>query len=88
MSAIPGDRQADEPSLTLTVSQAARLLGISRALAYDLVRTGEIPSIRLGRRIVVPRRVVTEFIEAVCAVAEEYRPGPIPPHERPTDRRG
>jgi excisionase family DNA binding protein len=42
--------------LTLTVEEAARLLGISRAFAYDLVRRGDIPSLRLGRRIVIPRR--------------------------------
>lgn len=40
--------------LTLTVEQAAKVLGISRSTAYELVHTGEIPSLRLGRRIVVP----------------------------------
>jgi len=48
--------------LTLTVEEAARLLGISRALAYELVRDGEIPSLRLGRRIVIPRRVIDELL--------------------------
>ncbi|MGH9158280.1 MAG: helix-turn-helix domain-containing protein [Acidimicrobiales bacterium] len=41
--------------LAISVDEAARLLGISRDLAYDLVRRGELPSVRLGRRIVVPR---------------------------------
>jgi excisionase family DNA binding protein len=40
--------------LTLTVEQTAKVLGISRSTAYELVRTGDIPSLRLGRRIVVP----------------------------------
>jgi excisionase family DNA binding protein len=40
--------------LTLTVEEAGTLLGISRTLAYELVRRGEIPSLRLGRRVVVP----------------------------------
>ena len=40
---------------TLTVEEAARLLGIGRGLAYEGARTGTIPSLRLGRRIVVPR---------------------------------
>jgi excisionase family DNA binding protein len=40
--------------LTLTVEQTAKLLGIGRSTAYELVRTGDIPSLRLGRRIVVP----------------------------------
>lgn len=40
--------------LTVTVEEAGELLGISRAHAYELVRRGELPSLRLGRRIVVP----------------------------------
>ena len=39
---------------TLTVEQAARLLGISRGLAYQGVRDGSLPSIRIGRRVLVP----------------------------------
>jgi excisionase family DNA binding protein len=41
--------------LALSVEEAAGLLGISRALAYELVNRGELPAVRLGRRIVVPR---------------------------------
>jgi excisionase family DNA binding protein len=44
--------------LTITVEQAARRLGISRGLAYTLVRRGEIPAVRLGRRLVVPAGTV------------------------------
>ena len=40
--------------LALSVEEAAALLGISRDLAYDLVTRGELPSVRLGRRLVVP----------------------------------
>jgi excisionase family DNA binding protein len=40
--------------LTLTVEQAATVLGVARSTAYELVRTGDIDSIRLRRRIVVP----------------------------------
>lgn len=47
---------------TLTVEEAASALGISRALAYDLVRRGEIGSLRLGRRIVIPERVVEDLL--------------------------
>ena len=46
----------------MTVAQAATVLGISRSSAYECVRLGSIPSIRLGRRIVIPRRVVDELL--------------------------
>ncbi len=39
---------------TLPVPVAGGFLGLSRDSAYRAVRRGEIPSIRLGRRIVVP----------------------------------
>lgn len=38
---------------TLTVDEAAEILGISRGSAYEAVRQGEIPTIRIGRRILV-----------------------------------
>lgn len=41
--------------MTYTVEEAAKLLRISRASAYEAVRKGEIPSVRLGRTIRVPR---------------------------------
>lgn len=40
--------------LTLTVEQAAQVLGIGRSTAYELVRMGDLKHIRLRRRIVVP----------------------------------
>ncbi len=49
--------------LTMTVEEATAVLGISRALAYDLVARGELPSLRLGRRVVVPRRALEALVE-------------------------
>jgi excisionase family DNA binding protein len=43
-----------EDRLTVTVEEAAQLLGISRTMAFQAVRTGEIPAIRVRRRILVP----------------------------------
>jgi len=51
----------DEP-LALSVVDAARMLGISRTLAYEAVARGELPSVRVGRRIVVPRRALNELL--------------------------
>jgi excisionase family DNA binding protein len=49
--------------LAVSVPQAAIMLGISRALAYELVARGDLPSLRLGRRLVVPRRALVELVE-------------------------
>jgi excisionase family DNA binding protein len=50
------------PEETLSVPDAARVLGIGRALAYRAVRRGEIPSIRIGRRYLVPRAALARLL--------------------------
>lgn len=51
----------DQP-LVLTVSEAAQLLRISRAFAYELIARGDLPAIRLGRRIVIPRAIIDNLL--------------------------
>ena len=40
--------------VTLTVEETASLLGMGRSAAYEAARRGQIPTRRLGRRLVVP----------------------------------
>ena len=40
--------------ITLTVEETASLLGLGRTAAYEAARRGQIPSRRLGRRVVIP----------------------------------
>lgn len=54
--------EANRPRLTCSVTEMALMLGISRSKAYACVRTGEVKSIRIGRRVVVPRRVIDELL--------------------------
>ncbi len=51
-----------EVPLALTVEQAAKMLNISRNLAYDLVRQGVIPSLRLGRIIRISRSRLEDWM--------------------------
>jgi excisionase family DNA binding protein len=60
----------DTEALTVSVEEAARLLGIGRGTAYECVRTGQIPAIRLGGRIVIPRRALHAMVEAAAAKLE------------------
>ncbi len=57
-----GDTAAIDRPLVLSVEDAAYLLHISRGLAYELVARGELPAIRLGRRIVIPRIALEELL--------------------------
>jgi excisionase family DNA binding protein len=66
--AVPPPAPAESTRLVLTVAEAAELLGISRAFAYELVARGEVPSLRLGRRVVVPRVQLLALVDAAVGV--------------------
>ena len=57
---------ADAPD-ALTVEQTSKVLAISRGAAYEAVRTGQIPSVRLGRSIRIPKRALEEFLNGYQA---------------------
>ena len=63
---------------TYTVTEAATVLGISRTSAYERVRAGELPALRLGRRIVITRAVVDAMLGDSADRSDErgtLRPG-------------
>lgn len=47
----------------MSVSEAAEVLHISRGSAYQAVQAGEIPSIRLGRRLVIPTAALARMLD-------------------------
>ena len=49
--------------LCVTVPEAAAMLGISRNFAYQLVRERKLPSIRFGKRILIPRVALEKMLE-------------------------
>jgi excisionase family DNA binding protein len=57
-------RQAgtDSLCLTLSVEEAARLLGISRGAAYTHARDGSLPTIKLGKRLLVPKAALEKML--------------------------
>jgi len=57
-------RHARPDRRTYTVVEAAGLLGISRSHAYNCVKSGELPSLRLRRRIVVPAHAIAALLDA------------------------
>lgn len=49
---------------TITVREAAEVLGISRNHAFRCVQRGEIPSFRIGRRLLIPTAFLDALLEA------------------------
>ena len=48
--------------MTLRVEELMPILGIGRNTAYELIRSGQIRSIRIGRQIRIPRDALLEFL--------------------------
>jgi excisionase family DNA binding protein len=59
--------EAEGRPLAVSVPEAGRLLGIGRNSAYDAVRSGQIPSLRIGGRIVVPLQALLRLLDGMGA---------------------
>jgi excisionase family DNA binding protein len=55
------DRLNDLPDI-LTVPEVMKLLRIGRNTTYEAIRSGALPSIRIGRRILVPKKALELFL--------------------------
>jgi excisionase family DNA binding protein len=53
-----------EPKLCISVPEAARQLGISRAHAFTMAAAGTLPTVRFGKRLVVPIAALERVLES------------------------
>ena len=59
-----------ELPLTLSVPEVAAVPGISRAGAYELVHSASFPKVKIGKRILVPKDKLIEWLDAQVEVAD------------------
>jgi excisionase family DNA binding protein len=52
----------DDYPTTMTIEQAGELLGLSRSSAYRAAARGELPTLRFGRRLIVPTRRLLDLL--------------------------
>jgi len=57
----------DDNHSILTVQEASRILRLSRGATYEAIRRGQVPSIRVGRRILVPRAALERLLDKADA---------------------
>jgi excisionase family DNA binding protein len=70
--------ESERQSATLTIAQAHVIIGvenITRQALYLAAQRGELPSIRLGRRILIPRHAFEEWLKG--------KPRPLDADQRP-----
>jgi excisionase family DNA binding protein len=58
-------------AVVLTVEEAARFLRISRGSAYEAARRGDLPTVRIGRRLLVPRVALDRLLAAPTTPTNE-----------------
>lgn len=61
----------DELPLLLNVKQLTELLGVSESSVYELIQEADFPSLRIGKRIVVPKEELRQWIAAHTKGAKE-----------------
>jgi len=66
---MPVDADMSDASLLLRPDEVARALSVSRSAAYRLISEGQLPSVRLGKSVRVPRLALERWIEERTAAA-------------------
>ena len=57
------DRRAPDEPTVYTVCEVARILRLGKISVYQAIEKGEIPCIRIGRRILIPRYALERLLE-------------------------
>lgn len=61
----------DDNKAVLSVSEVAKILNLSRNSAYEGVKRGEIPCIRVGKRLLIPRAALEKMLTQVDTKYQE-----------------
>ena len=64
MSNLIDERSTPPPRATMTVPEAAALLGLSESATYEAVTRGEIPAVKIGRRVLIVRDLLMVLLHA------------------------
>ncbi len=64
-----------EPPLLLRAHEAGRLLGLGRSTVFELIAAGELPAVRIGRAVRVPRAGLERWVQERSAESS-HLPGP------------
>ena len=67
---IPQNSSPENTKVTLTVPEAAQLIGISNPKMYELVRAGKVRSVRVGKKILISRKSLMDWLEKGDSYAE------------------
>ncbi|MBO8138363.1 MAG: helix-turn-helix domain-containing protein [Desulfotomaculum sp.] len=55
-------KERSELPMVLTVEQTAKVMGLNRGTVYELIRQKQLPAAKIGRRILVPRDALFDWL--------------------------
>lgn len=56
-------QNSDDHSLTFSVAEAAKILGLSKGNLYNQIRLNAIPCVCIGRRKLIPKAALLQWLE-------------------------
>ncbi len=56
---------------TMTVEEAGKVLGVGRAAAYRAVGRGDIPALRVGKKILIPRLALDRLLREAASLSKD-----------------
>jgi len=59
--------EVEPQPLTYRIEEAAKLLGVSRNHCFEAAKRGDIPSIKIGRRLLIPRAALDRMLDGSTA---------------------
>jgi excisionase family DNA binding protein len=62
----PVQRRATQGRATVSVPEAAKILGVGRNQGYEGVKKGQIPVIRIGKRLLVPLAALERMLQGTA----------------------
>lgn len=68
---IPENASPHTGKLTVTVDEAAKMVGISKPKMYEIVRSRSVRSINVGKKILISRQSLVDWIERGGSYVEE-----------------
>ncbi len=75
----PNSNAATDPPLLLTVVQVARLLAVGRTTVYELIRTGDLRTVKIGRARRIPLSALTDYVDRLEEGIHNATPRPYAP---------
>ena len=64
---LSGSARVTNQTLLVTVEEAARLVGVGRTTMFELIGSGSVKSVRLGRRRLIARNSLELFVDELSA---------------------